>query len=225
MRRFVTENCGILIVLILFTLAKLPSLAVPFWWDEAGAYIPPAVAVAENGLWTALPGMHARGFLEGHPPVLYIVHGALYEVFGRWIWPHRIGQLGFALLGLWFTYRLGRLLWGHWIGVSAAILLAMTPMYFAQSLMVLGDLPVTALGVASVYFLCTQRFWAYIIVATLLLQTKETALAVSAAAALYDLFRHRIAARHRRSILMHAVPIASFALFFAIEYLNRACCR
>jgi hypothetical protein len=92
-------------------------------------------------------------------------------------------------------------------------------MYYAQSLMVLGDLPVTALGVASVYFLCTQRFWAYIIVATLLLQTKETALAVSAAAALYDLFRHRIAARRRRSILMHAVPIASLALFFAIEYL------
>jgi hypothetical protein len=101
----------------------------------------------------------------------------------------------------------------------AAILLATTPMYFAQSLMALGDLPITALGVASVYFLCTRRFWAYIIVATLMLQTKETALAVSAAAALYDLFRHRIAARRRTAILMHAVPMASLALFFAIEYL------
>ena len=192
---------------------------MPFWWDEAGAYIPPALAVAKKGLWTVLPGMHSMGFLEGHPLVLYIVHGALYEVFGRSIWPHRIVQLGLALIGLWFTYRLGRLLWSQWIGVSAAILLATTPMYFAQSSMVLGDLPITALGVASLYFLFTQRFWAYIIVATLLLQTKETALAVSAAAALYDLFRHRIAARRRRSILMHAVPIASLALFFAIEYL------
>ena len=53
MRRFVTENCGILIVLILFTLAKLPTLAAPFWWDEAAAYIPLAVAVAQKALWNA----------------------------------------------------------------------------------------------------------------------------------------------------------------------------
>jgi hypothetical protein len=55
MRCFITENRGILIVLILFTLAKLPSLAVPFWWDEAGAYIPPplgsmATSVAAAGV-------------------------------------------------------------------------------------------------------------------------------------------------------------------------------
>jgi hypothetical protein len=99
MRALINQYLDILLLLVLFTLAKVPSLAAPFWWDEAGAYIPRAVAVAEKGLWTAMPGTHAKGELAGHPPVLYVVHGALYQIFGRrTIPPHRIVQLGFALL-------------------------------------------------------------------------------------------------------------------------------
>jgi hypothetical protein len=104
------------------------------------------------------------------------------------------------------------------MGLGAAIFLGTTPIFFAQSVMVMGDLPIASLGVASVYFLLTERFWAYVVIAKLLLQTKETALAVSVAAALYDLFRHRSEAGRQRVFIKHAFPIASLALFFGLEY-------
>jgi hypothetical protein len=104
LRKVLHENWHILAVLSVFTVAKLPSLTLPFWWDEAGAYIPPSLSVAKEGLWVAFPGLHAKGLLHSHPPILYLLHGALYQLFGDLIAPHRIVALGFAVIGLWFTH-------------------------------------------------------------------------------------------------------------------------
>ncbi len=102
LRKFLSENRHMLAVLVVFIAAKIPSVTMPFWWDEAGAYIPPSLSAANKGLWLALPGLHAKGLLYGHPPVLYLLHGALYQLFGGPILPHRLAALAFAVFGLCF---------------------------------------------------------------------------------------------------------------------------
>jgi hypothetical protein len=206
------------LVFLVVLAAKLPSLDNPFYWDEAGAYIPPSLAVAKRGLWSALPGLHERGFLSGHPPVFYILHGALYQIFGNSVVPHHVLSVVFAAAGVWYTYRLGKLLCNPSTGVCAALLLFFSPMFFAQSSMALADVPMASLGVASAYYMFAERRVAYAVTAVLFLQTKETALAVSVAAAVYWFFVRPWDGQFWRSVAMHAVPLGSFVAFFALEY-------
>src|SRR5262249_3688669 len=133
--------------------------------------------------------------------------------------PHHVVQLVFAFIGVWYTYRLGALVCNRSTGVCAAVLLFLSPMFFAQSPMVLGDMPITSLGVASVYYLVSEQPVKYAVTATLLLQTKETALAISVAAALYWFVFRRPSRPHGwQSLLMHGVPLGSLVAFFALEY-------
>jgi hypothetical protein len=92
-------------------------------------------------------------------------------------------------------------------------------MFFAQSPMVLGDLPITSLGPMSAFYLFTRQRLAYVLTTVLMVQTKETALATAVAAAIYELFFTRKETDGWRTFLTHAVPIGSLAAFFGIEYL------
>jgi hypothetical protein len=78
------------LVFLVVLAAKLPGLDNPFYWDETGAYISPSLEVAKRGLWAALPGLHERGLLSGYPPLFYILHGALYKIFGGSVVPHTV---------------------------------------------------------------------------------------------------------------------------------------
>lgn len=196
---------------------KWGSLSNPFYWDEAGAYMPPSIFAAREGLWRALPGMHAEGDFAGHPPLLYLVHGIIFRLAGGSIAPHHLVSLLFAFLGVVYTYRLAAHLVDQRTGICAAALLFFSSIFFTQSTMVLGDMPIAALGVMAVYFLVRERPVAYAVAATALLQTKETALAVAVAAAVW--WALTVARRHPRRVSwwMHAVPIGSLLLFFILE--------
>ena len=203
-------------VLLLVVAFKFNGLALPFYWDEH-IFIIPSHWLSEQPLVRVLPGMHPPGTFYGHPPALYLVYAAQYKLFGDTLWVPHASALLFAYLGVWFTYRLGSHLANPLTGALAAAFLFFSPLYFAQSTMVLADVPVTGLGVMTVYFGVRRRWIAYVLSGTLLVLVKETAVAIVVAVLVYSLVEQRASSGSWRAGLKYGVPLFAVGAFFAAE--------
>ena len=118
------------------------------------------------------------------------------------------------------TFLLGRELGDARGGAWAALALLATPLYFAQAGFFLADVPITALGVATLWLLLRRRTAAYLLCATAMLLIKETSIALLGAFLLYGLLRDglRSGAAWRRAAL-HATPLLVIATFFVAQKL------
>lgn len=173
---------GILTALVLA--AKLPTLHLPYHWDEL-AWAGKARWLSEGSLVRALPGFRPAGALQGRPPALFLTLAVPWKMTGHSIAVAHLLIAGFSAVGVCFTYLLGRRLYDGRTGLLAALLLFLMPLYFAQSGMFLGDLPVAALGVMSVYFALTERYPAYLLGASYMVLVKESSIAVVVALLVY----------------------------------------
>jgi 4-amino-4-deoxy-L-arabinose transferase-like glycosyltransferase len=198
---------------------KLPVLQTPYFWDEMGAYVEPSHWLSNQSLVHALPGLHPPDMFFGHPPALYALVALIFKLFGTASSGPHLLSMGFAFLGLCFTYRIGRLLYGRQVGIAAAALLFAMPLYFAQAGMMLGDIPVAALGVMTVYYSLTRCYPAFLLAGFCLVLVKETGMAVVVAAVIYQLLTNWRGKVELRRALMLAVPLVPLALFFAVQKL------
>lgn len=205
-----------LIMSIAVAIFKLPTLRTPYFWDEMGAYMEPSHWLSQQSLVHVLPGLHPPDMFFGHPPLLYWLAAVIFKLFGLASSGPHLLCVGFSLFGLFYTYRLGLLLYGSQVGVAAAILLFAMPLYFAQAGMFLGDIPVAALGVMTVYYALTYRYPAFLLTAFCLVMTKETGVAVVVAIVIYHAVCRRGETGIRRALLL-AVPLVPLALFFAAQ--------
>ncbi len=151
-RQPVATEPGIVFVALsaIVLIGKVSVLATPYHWDEV-VWIRLAHRLSQMHLWEVLPGLHPALEFRGRPPGLFLTTAGLFQVFGTSIWLSHFLVVCFALLGVWSAYLLGRFLHGSWVGILAAVWLFFDSLYFAQSAMFLADLPVTALGAATVY--------------------------------------------------------------------------
>lgn len=201
-------------------LAKLPVLATPYHWDEV-VWIGFTQRLADMPLWRALPGLQPAFKLGGRPTGLLLTVAALFQMFGTSIWLSHLLIVGFAAVGVCSTYRLGSYLHGPWVGILAAMLLFGDALFFAQSAMFVADLPVAALGVASVSLALRKRYRAYLLCALYLVLLKETALAIVAVIAAYVLlteWRQRRWAAVREAV-RYAVPLLVMAAYYGAQKL------
>ncbi len=201
--------------------AKLPTLATPYHWDEM-LWISFAHELAGLPLWQALPGWHPPQLFAGRPPGLYLSLAALFKLTGPSIWLSHLAIAGFAALGVGFTYRLGALLYGRTAGVFAALFLFLNPIYFAQAGMFLADVPVTACGVASVYWALRRRYVPYLLFALYLLLLKQAALAIILAVSAYVVVteRRRGIAGAARAARPWTAPLLLMGIYYAVQKLT-----
>ncbi len=64
------------------------------------------------------------------PPLLFWITSFFFEIFGFHNWSFKIGSFLFTLLGVFSTYRLGKLLYNKVIGVKAALILYSCQAFF-----------------------------------------------------------------------------------------------
>lgn len=208
----------VLLMLVLVVLvAKLPVLQLPYHWDEMGAYFEPANWLSGRSLWDALPGRHPAEIFFGHPPLLYLAVATLYRIFGHSPAVSHGFILTLAAVGVVYTFRLARLHASRGVGVAAALLLFAFPLYFAQSGMLLGDIPIAAMGVAAVYYRLTRRPVVYAIIATMMVLVKETSVLLVLVLMAYEVWQERGGDRDWRSIVPHIYPIFALAAFFILQ--------
>jgi Dolichyl-phosphate-mannose-protein mannosyltransferase len=117
-------------------LLHAPLLRLPYFWDEAGYYIPAARDLFLTG--TLIPQSTPS---NAHPPLVMAWLALAWRVFGYSTLVTRTAMLAvsaFSLLGL---FRLSRMAANLPVAWATTVLVALYPVYFTQSSMAQVDLP------------------------------------------------------------------------------------
>lgn len=183
--------------------------------------------LSEGNLLRFIPGLHPPAAFWGHPSGLHLTLASLFKLFGQSIWISHLIILLFSFLGIYFTYLLARFLYGNTVGIFSSLFLFFSPIYFAQSGFFLGDIPVTALGVASVYFAIRKKYVPYLICAIYMVMIKETGIAIVLSLLIYFFFTEWIKLKYKsKEILIFSVPLIVITSFFIFQKIitGKFCC-
>lgn len=112
-----------------------PELRLPYYWDEAGYYIPAAYDFFRWG--TLIP---RSTLTNAHPPLPSMYLAAWWKIFGFSPLTTRSAVCAVAALGLLAVYRVARAAVPRDAAVCVAVLTATYPVWFAQSTLAHADI-------------------------------------------------------------------------------------
>ncbi len=199
-------------------LAHLPLLALPYYWDEAGYYIPAAWDFYSTG--SLIP--HST-LSNAHPPLPSLYLAAAWRLFGYSPTVTRSAVCLVAAIALAAVYRLAARLTGSVPQALATLLLtAIYPVWFAQSSLAHADIFAAAatLWALAFYFerdappAGTRRLAAAILCFSVAALAKETAIGIPLTLAAWEFAVSRKPGR----AALHAVPVAPLGVWFLYHW-------
>ena len=186
-------------------LAHLTLLRLPYYWDEAGYYIPAAYDFFRTG--DVIP---TTTLANAHPPLpsLYL---ALWWKSGFTPAVTRTAMCLITAIALLAVYRLAILLNGRpWVAATTTVLTAIYPVWFAQSTLAHADMFAAAATLWGLVFVFSSQsrprmLWAAAACFAVGTWCKETAIVTPLAIALWELFLCRRSSPQRRAHLRAAL--------------------
>ena len=175
-------------VLLIATHATL--LRIPYFWDEAGYYVPAALDLSAGSLIPHSTPSNA------HPPLVLAWLALSWNIFGFHPTVTRCAMLLLAAFSLLGFFRLALVVSNVTVAAWATLLTALYPVFFAQSSLAQVDLPAAGLifwGLGS-YF--RRRIGVAVIWFSLAALAKETAILVPLALFLWELLQRFSARTH-----------------------------
>lgn len=175
-------------------LAHLPFLQTPYFWDEAGQFIPASLDLFFSG--EIIP----RSTLPNvHPPGVMLYLAAVWHLFGYSIVATRLAMLLIAILAGWAVYRLAAdfLCPDCKAAVMTLALLCLSPLFFSQSIMALLDMPAMALTVVALLLFLREQLALAALACVALVMVKETGALLPAVLGIVLVLEHR----WKRSVL------------------------
>jgi hypothetical protein len=183
-------------------------LRLPYYWDEAGYYIPAAWDFFRTG--SLIP---ASTLSNAHPPLPSIYLALWWKMSGFLPEVTREAVLMVASLGLLGAWRLALRLTGSWaVALWTLVLTALYPVWFAQSSLAHADIFAAACTLWGMVYALPERnrnARAAAVWFTAAALSKETAIAVPLAlAAMYAMDAIRAASPTRMRLLKEAAWLA-----------------
>jgi hypothetical protein len=152
-------------------LTHLPLLRLPYFWDEAGYFVPAARDILLTG--SLIP--HTT-LSNAHPPLVMLWLAFWWKFSGFTPAVTRIAMLlvaAFALLGVW---RLARQVANDAVAAATVICTALYPVFFTQSSMAHLDMMAAALTIWGLAMYVERRPLATLVFLALAPLAKETAI-------------------------------------------------
>ncbi|HEY6252817.1 MAG TPA: glycosyltransferase family 39 protein [Candidatus Angelobacter sp.] len=202
---------------IIFTLivaAHGPLLRLPFFWDEAGFYVPAAYDLAHHH--SLIPVTTAD---TSHPP-LSAAYLALWLTWSGWM-PAvaRIAMLLLAAFALSNVFLLARRIANTGVAVASTLATALYPVFFVQSSLTHADLAAAAFTLWGIRMAVERRLWISQLAFSLAVLSKETAIFTPLALAVWEFFFSPDATARTKQFsrwpiyLLPALPLAAWLLF------------
>src|SRR5712692_4146247 len=123
-------------IFVVIMLLHAPLLRLPYFWDEAGYYIPAARDLYLSG--TLIP--HSTPS-NAHPPLVLAWLALAWRVAGYSPLVTRTAMLALSAFSLLGLFRLSRIAANLPVAWATTALVALYPVYFMQSSMAQVDLP------------------------------------------------------------------------------------
>ncbi len=201
-----------LIFTVIFLL-HAPLLRLPFFWDEAGFYVPAAYDLAHYHTLVPRTTMDT-----GHPP-LPAAYLALWFTLGGWKPAEaRIAMLLLAACALRNVFLLARRLTRIGVAVAATVATAIYPIFFVQSSLAHADLAAAAFTLWGIRLYLERRIWPAQFAFSLAVLSKETAIITPLAVILWELLPSRAEPPRTRlaraaKTLIPAAALAAWLLY------------
>ncbi len=203
-------------------ITHLALLRLPYYWDEAGYYIPAAWDFFRTGSLIPISTL-----TNAHPPLPSIYLALWWKTSGFLPEVTREAVLVVAALALLGVWRLATLLTGvasvaFWI----ALLTGLYPIWFAQSSLAHADIFAAACSIWGMVYALPERGRRPVVAAlwfSAAVLCKETAIAIPltlAAMTFYDSLRHARPARYRlwREAAWLTAPVLPLAAWYGYHY-------
>jgi len=145
-------------------------LRLPYFWDEAGYFVPAAWDLLRTG--DLIP--HTT-LSNAHPPLVMIWLAAWWKISNYAPVVTRFAMLIAASAGLLALFKLARRVTNPAVAVATVALTALYPVFFAQSSMAQLDIGVFAVMTWGLYFYVARRYTWAVVLLGLSCITKETA--------------------------------------------------
>lgn len=182
---------------------------LPYYWDEAGQFIPAALDILRHGWWiphSAPPSIH--------PPAVAAYLAAVWRIAGFTPAATRLAMLALAssavLAAFLLAIELGRGARGAPAFLAAGLLCA-SPPFFAQSLLAQLDMPAMLFTTLALLCFLEERVRLAAAVCVALVLVRETGLVVPLV-----LGGWLLAERRWRDAAWFAAPVAVMALWIAM---------
>ena len=152
-------------------LLHAPLLRLPYFWDEAGYYVPAARDLFLTG--TLIP---QSTLSNAHPPLVMAWLALAWRVFGYSTLVTRTAMLALSAFSLLGLFRLSRIAANLPVAWATTVLVAIYPVYFTQSSMAQVDLPAAGFTFWALAAYIEDRPWKQAVWFSLAALAKETAI-------------------------------------------------
>uniref|UniRef100_UPI0040577915 ArnT family glycosyltransferase n=1 Tax=Candidatus Electronema sp. TaxID=2698783 RepID=UPI0040577915 len=210
-------------LILLFFLFKLNHIHHPYFWDELGVYSRAALYMFDHQI-SMMPNAIPPELSRGHPLLCSVIFAVGYRIFGPHVWAGHLVALLFSCGLLLVLYRLARNLFSHKVGLLACTLLAVQPVFIAQSSMVLPEIMLAFFCTAAIYAYMKERFLQVALFSTLAIMTKETAVALPASFGLHILllmiWQRKIDRDSLIKLGLISAPLFAWGIFLVVQKLQ-----
>jgi 4-amino-4-deoxy-L-arabinose transferase-like glycosyltransferase len=172
--------------LVFFALLHYPLLRLPYYWDEAGYYIPAALDFFRSG--QLVP---SATLPSGHTPLVIIYLALAWHAFGFSPLVTRAAMIVVAACTLAGIYALGGRVANREVRCWSVLLLALSPLFFAQSVLAHLDLAAGLFTLLALLALLDERPWRFALAATCAVLSKETAVVLLPVAWIFAWWQQR----------------------------------
>jgi len=170
----------------LLCLLHYPLLRLPYYWDEAGYFIPAAMDFFRS--WQLVP---SSTLPSGHTPLVIIYLALAWRAFGCSPLVTRMAMVVIAAGTLAGVYALGRRIADREIRCWSVLLLALSPLFFAQSTLAHLDLAAALFTLLALLALLEDHPAWFALASTAAVLSKETAVVLLPVAWAFSWWEHR----------------------------------
>ena len=174
------------LIFVAVLLLHAPLLGLPFFWDEAGFYVPAAYDLAHAN--TLVP---TTTIDTGHPPLSATYLALWFALFGWKPAVARVAMLLLAALALTNVFLLARRLAGTGVAVATTVATSVYPIFFVQSSLAHADIAAAAFTLWGIRLYVQRRIWPSQLAFCLAVLSKETAIITPLAFALWEILHAR----------------------------------
>jgi len=163
-----------LLVLVFFLallVLHLPLLGLPYFWDEAGYYVPAARDLLREGSPIPLSSVS-----NAHPPLVMAYLALAWKFLGSTPVVTRTAMLGIAVFALLGVFRLAERVANPEVAIAAVMATALYPVFFTQSSFAQLELAAAGFTFWGILAYVEGRRWTTALWFSLAALSKETAI-------------------------------------------------
>ncbi len=202
------------LVFVAVVAAHEPLLRLPYYWDEAGYYIPAAWDFFRSG--SLIP---YSTLSNAHPPVPSLYLALWWKLFHFAPLVTRVAMCFVAALALSAVWRLAMITTARKSVAAATVLLtALYPVFFAQSSLAHADLFAAAATLWALALFLENRIWPAAVCFTLAALSKETAIITPLALAVWESWARRPRRGRMVKITVLFTPLLPLAVWYLYHW-------